>query len=357
MASINTDQNTLAGNAPGQRGWRDVIKVHPAAELFPLLPHDELRALGEDIRRHGFRHPVTFWVPGEPRAIAAEDFDDISLLDGRNRFAAAETVGLDPLSPDALRYHCIFEIDGVDPYEYVISANIHRRHLTSAQKQELIANLLRAKPERSDNATAELAKVSDKTVTRVRERLEATSEILKLTYNVGKDGKSRRRHKPVEILRDGANSKGVTLDKFIEMMAPAQPQSGNTPQTTGALICYTRNPDAVFDLDITAPIELKTDLRALPRSRPLMPVPLHVNGVPPAQNPIPAKVGKREEAIAGIVAHLHHDPTMFLSDLAMIMADDQARLARVSIHNRRAALTKITHSLGLRIADAAWKGE
>ena len=30
--------------------WRDVLQIHPAAELFPLMTPDELRALGEDIK-------------------------------------------------------------------------------------------------------------------------------------------------------------------------------------------------------------------------------------------------------------------------------------------------------------------
>jgi hypothetical protein len=88
----------------------------------------------------------------------------------------------------------------------------------------------------------------------------------------------------------------------------------------------------------------------------LTPLTPRVNGVPAPQNPVPAKVKKREEAIADIVGHLHHDPTMFLSDVAAIMADDQVRLARVSIFNRRTALAKIARALGLRIADDAWKG-
>ncbi len=29
--------------------WRDQLQIHPACELFPPLPPDELRALGEDI--------------------------------------------------------------------------------------------------------------------------------------------------------------------------------------------------------------------------------------------------------------------------------------------------------------------
>jgi hypothetical protein len=33
--------------------WRDVIRIHPATELFPLMTETELRELGEDIRKNG----------------------------------------------------------------------------------------------------------------------------------------------------------------------------------------------------------------------------------------------------------------------------------------------------------------
>ena len=29
--------------------WRDTLKIHPAADLFPLMPLDELKPLGGDI--------------------------------------------------------------------------------------------------------------------------------------------------------------------------------------------------------------------------------------------------------------------------------------------------------------------
>ena len=35
------------------KSWRDVIKIHPAADLFPMMSPDELKALGEDIKRNG----------------------------------------------------------------------------------------------------------------------------------------------------------------------------------------------------------------------------------------------------------------------------------------------------------------
>ena len=48
------------------------------------------------------------------------------------------------------------EIDAeTDPYAYVLSANVHRRHLTAEQKRELIAKVLKAQPEKSNRHNRE----------------------------------------------------------------------------------------------------------------------------------------------------------------------------------------------------------
>jgi hypothetical protein len=94
----------------------------------------------------------------------------------------------------------------VDPNAYVISTNIHRRHLTSDQKGELIEALLRAKPERSDRATARIAKVDHKTVAAKRQDLEKGGEIPHQTKRVGSDGIPQPAKKPrAETKRKVAN--------------------------------------------------------------------------------------------------------------------------------------------------------
>jgi hypothetical protein len=52
------------------KSWRDVLPIHPAAELFPLMSPDELRELGEDIKATGLRLPIAITGDGK-------------LLDGR----------------------------------------------------------------------------------------------------------------------------------------------------------------------------------------------------------------------------------------------------------------------------------
>jgi hypothetical protein len=172
-------------------GWRDHIKVHPAADLFPMMSESELKELADDIRKNGVRSRVALFCDEE-----GEQF----LLDGRNRLEAI----------DRFTRFKIFDGDGElrdfigwdyyggsgikldDPYAFVVSANIYRRHLTGEQKQQLIGKLLKATPEKSNRQIAELTKADHKTVGAVRTKMESTGEIPQLESTVGKDGKARK---------------------------------------------------------------------------------------------------------------------------------------------------------------------
>ena len=160
--------------------WRDALPIHPAAELFPLMSQDELRELAEDIKKYGLKSRVTFWTekPGE------EKF----LLDGRNRLDAMELVDLDPHSCSQVT---LYGNQGVDPYAYVISANIHRRHLTVEQRRELIAKLLKADPTKSDRQIAKAVDASHPHVAKVREELEKAGDVETVTTRTDTRGRQQ----------------------------------------------------------------------------------------------------------------------------------------------------------------------
>ena len=113
-----------------KKSWRDVYKVHPAADIFPMLPEEELRKLGEDIKEHGLREPITLY-----RADDDTDAKAICLVDGRNRLAAMELVGL---------INTVVRYIHSDPEAYIISKNIRRRHLTKEQQADLIVKVMKA---------------------------------------------------------------------------------------------------------------------------------------------------------------------------------------------------------------------
>jgi hypothetical protein len=70
-----------------KNSWRTFFKVHPAADVFPLMSEDELRALAKDIERHGLKIPVEM-----RRVVESSGEVDDFVIDGRNRLDAMEKV-------------------------------------------------------------------------------------------------------------------------------------------------------------------------------------------------------------------------------------------------------------------------
>jgi hypothetical protein len=142
-----------------------------------MMSEPELDELTKDLKdKGGLIHQVVFY--GD------------ELLDGRNRIEAIERSGL--LDVEVLKdKDCRLRTqlaDGIDPYEYVLSANLHRRNLTEEQRRALIAEIIKAKPEASDRAIAKKVKRDHKTVAKVRKKLQSTGEVSPV---VGADGKKR----------------------------------------------------------------------------------------------------------------------------------------------------------------------
>src|SRR5262252_11254 len=78
-----------------------------------------------------------------------------------------------------------------DPYDYVVSVNERRRHLSTAQRSEVAEKLLKARPDLSDRAIAKTAQLDHTTVASKRRKLEAGGEIHHPTKRTGRDGKAQ----------------------------------------------------------------------------------------------------------------------------------------------------------------------
>lgn len=96
-------------------------RPHPLADLFPRLDGDDLQTLADDIADNGLHHAVVIY--------------DGQVLDGRNRLAACELANVEPTFET-------FTGTEEEALALVISLNLQRRHLTTAQKAVLALSLL-----------------------------------------------------------------------------------------------------------------------------------------------------------------------------------------------------------------------
>jgi len=140
--------------------------------LFPPISEEDFGKLAADIKLNGL-HQLIVRYQGK-------------ILDGNNRYRACELVKIAPKFGD-------FTGDDAAARNYVISANIHRRHLSPDQRREIIATLLKADPAQSNRQIADTAKVSHHTVGDVRSALETTGQIAQLETTTGADGKKRKK--------------------------------------------------------------------------------------------------------------------------------------------------------------------
>ena len=91
---------------------------HGLSALFLDMSVDEFNALKSDIEKNGFTDPVI---------VVHED----KILDGWHRYQIATEL-------DILQQLDFTKLEGTDPVAFVVSKNLHRRHLTPSQRAQIV---------------------------------------------------------------------------------------------------------------------------------------------------------------------------------------------------------------------------
>lgn len=92
-------------------------ELHPLSSLFPRMAGAEFNALRDDIKANGLRTPIVV--------------HDGMILDGGNRYRACLEAGVEP----------VFEqFGGGNLVAFVLSSNLHRRHMTAGQQAAIVAS-------------------------------------------------------------------------------------------------------------------------------------------------------------------------------------------------------------------------
>lgn len=159
------------------------MKFHEYAEVFPLMiDGPEFDSLVDDIKSHGLREPIVKYQG--------------KVLDGRNRFLACQKAKVK---------HKFRDFKGNDDaaLAFVISANVHRRHLTDSQRAMAAARIatLRdgVRTDRqgaqicapSQDQAAEQFDVSRRTVQHARKVIDGGSKPLQRAVDAGEVSVSR----------------------------------------------------------------------------------------------------------------------------------------------------------------------
>ena len=167
-----------------------ILDPHPFSKLFPPISDEDFDKLAADIKLNGLHQPIMRYQG--------------KILYGNNRYRACELVKIAPKFTD-------FSGDDAQARNFVISANIHRRHLSPDQRRDIIVTLLKADPTQSNRLVADTAKVDHKTVGAVRDELESTGEIPKSESTTGADGRTRKRKGGKSKTGSSAKSKKETI--------------------------------------------------------------------------------------------------------------------------------------------------
>ncbi len=102
--------------------------IHPAATFFPLLTGGRFDELVASIRNSGQTSPIM-------------QTEDGLILDGRNRLRAIQRLRKE--GHEIEPWIDVWEpADGQTEGEYILAANLHRRHLTDDQRAMIVAELM-----------------------------------------------------------------------------------------------------------------------------------------------------------------------------------------------------------------------
>lgn len=92
------------------------LELHPLCTFFPRMSDAEFNSLKDNIQENGQTHPI-YTLDG-------------LILDGGNRYRALCELGIEPV---------IIEYAGSNPTQFILSSNLHRRHLSQGQSAAIVS--------------------------------------------------------------------------------------------------------------------------------------------------------------------------------------------------------------------------
>jgi hypothetical protein len=186
------------------------MELHPLCTFFPRMSDEEFSSLKVSLQNNGQTHPI-FTLGG-------------MILDGGNRYRALCELGIEPI---------MVEYQGPSPTQFILSSNLHRRHLTQGQSAAIVSasqGWINAQPESqtpnhlSLDTAAARAKQSG-----VGQRTQQLADKLV-------------KEAPVDLVNEVINGK-KSLNKAIKEITPPKPV---VPKSTDIVVESENNVDPIL---------------------------------------------------------------------------------------------------------------
>jgi ParB-like chromosome segregation protein Spo0J len=253
----NTTSTTTVKQRQTSLAWRDVLPVHPAADLFPMMSDSELKEFADDIATNGLQQRIKLRVHKGRKP---------EVVDGRNRLSALELAGKAPVKSDGswmAKYFDEIELADEEVAAYVISANIHRRHLTAEKKLKLVEKVIKLDPTKSNRQIANTTGTSHPTVAKLRTKLEKTGDVEKVTTSIDTKGR-RQPAKRIKSFESRTRASAEPIDqppsaepiKVEAVPAPADIKPAPAGAEDGIPSFLRRQPPIVAETPIAEPLSV-----------------------------------------------------------------------------------------------------
>jgi hypothetical protein len=167
-----------------------MMELHPLCTYFPRMSEAEFISLKDNLQDNGQIHPV-YTLDG-------------MILDGGNRYRALCELGVVPV---------IIEYTGTNPAQFILSTNLHRRHLTQGQSAAIVSasqSWINAQANSQLSSTAQLD-----TATSRAKQSGVGHRTQQLADKLVKEA-------PAELVKEVLDGK-KSLNKAIKEITPAKP--------------------------------------------------------------------------------------------------------------------------------------
>ena len=165
-------------------------EFHDLCLMFPQADEQTIADMASDIKENGLNEPILLYQG--------------KILDGRNRYLACRLAGVKPTYK---------EYTGEEPFQFVVSKNLHRRHLNESQRAMIAQAIWRVHKEKGDFKVTqeELHKqfnVSNSTIIQAARIEELGADIVKRKIASGE----MTLNKATSIVNRARKATGITED-------------------------------------------------------------------------------------------------------------------------------------------------